>query len=195
MISDIVVKIVKKGGVIYDLGCSTGTLLLEIYQKAPSFYKLIGIDNSEAMLKRASKKAAAYQANIDFILADILDYEFNRCDAFLSSYTLQFIRPIKREKLLQKIYNSLNKNGIFIFSEKIISEDKELNKVMKDIYFNFKKTQGYSDFEIMQKREALENVLIPYSLKENEEIIKGIGFEIFDIIFKFNNFSTFFARK
>jgi len=195
LVSALVVKNLPKGGVVYDLGCSTGTTLIEIFAKKDFEAKLIGIDNSEAMIKRAKDKAKAYGANIDFILGDIIEYKYKKADIFISNYTFQFIRPIKRDRLVKKIYDSLNEKGVLIFSEKVISEDKILNKQLIDIYFEFKKSQGYSEFEIMQKREALENVLVPYTPKENEEMIKNAGFRYFETVFRWANFATFFARK
>jgi len=47
----------------------------------------------------------------------------------------------------------------------------------------------------MQKREALENVLIPYSYEENKKMTKDAGFSHFDCIFKWVNFGTFIAIK
>ena len=96
---------------------------------------------------------------------------------------------------MKKIYTSLKKNGIFIFSEKIISDNKKLNLQLIKKYLNFKKSQGYSDFEIIQKREALENVLVPYSEKENKKMIKKAGFSEVETIFRWANFATFIAIK
>ncbi len=195
LVSMLAVKNVEENGLIYDLGCSTGSTLIEIFAKSDKKLKLIGLDSSKAMIERAKRKAKAYNATIEFIEGDILEFNFKKAELFISNYTLQFIRPLKRDKLVKKIYNSLKEEGIFIFSEKVISEDKTLNKQLIDIYFDFKKRQGYSDFEIMQKREALENVLVPYSVKENEEMIKNAGFKYCETIFRWANFVTFFARK
>jgi tRNA (cmo5U34)-methyltransferase len=68
-------------------------------------------------------------------------------------------------------------------------------KVMIDLYYDFKRMQGYSDFEISQKREALENVLVPYSEPENIAMLKDAGFKSIDSIFKYGNFVTFLAKK
>jgi len=195
LVSTLSVKNLDEEALVYDLGCSTGSTLIEIFAKSDKPIKLIGIDNSKPMIERAKRKAKAYGADIEFIEGDILDYKYKKADLFISNYTLQFIRPLKRDKLIKKIYDSLKYNGVFIFSEKVISEDKILNKQLIDIYFDFKKKQGYSEFEIMQKREALENVLVPYTVKENEEMIKNAGFKHFETVFRWANFATFFARK
>jgi len=177
------------------LGCSTATTLINIAKNSATSLNLIGIDTSNAMLNRAKHKANAYGIDIKFIEDDIFNVDFKSSNVIIANYTLQFIRPLQREKLIQKIYDSLEKGSIFIFSEKVITDNKILNKQFIDEYYNFKKTQGYSEFEISQKREALENVLIPYSYEENKKMILDAGFTNFDCIFKWINFATFVAIK
>ena len=188
-------KYLEDGDRVYDLGCSTASTLIHLAKHSQVNLDLIGIDNSLAMLKRAKNKAHAYGLDIKFKDADIFDLELKKSKLIISNYTLQFIRPLKREQLINKIYDSLEDGGVFIFSEKVITEDKILNKYFIDEYYNFKKNQGYSEFEISQKREALENVLIPYSYSENKQMIEDAGFKHFDCLFKWINFSTFIAIK
>ena len=195
LVRDIVLKNSKEKSVIYDLGCSTGTLLIEIAKRSDTRLHLFGLDNSPAMVARARNKAKAFGVDVRFLETDIIDFNYKKSDIFIANYTLQFIRPLKREKFVRKIFESLKEGGLFLFSEKIISEDKKLNKQLIDIYFDFKKAQGYSDFEIAQKREALENVLVPYTLKENEEMMKNCGFSYVEPIFRWANFATFIAKK
>ena len=185
----------ENGSKVYDLGCSTGTTLIELSKNCNKTLNLIGIDNSEAMLERASKKAKAFGVDIKFICSDIFDVNLKGAKAVFSNYTLQFIRPLQREKLIKKIYDSLEDGGIFIFSEKLVSQNSILNKQLIDEYYSFKKAQGYSEFEISQKREALENVLIPYTEDENNKMIKDAGFSHCEMVFKWVNFATFIAIK
>jgi len=58
-----------------------------------------------------------------------------------------------------------------------------------------KRRHNYSDMEISQKREALENVLIPYKLEENKELLKKCGFKLVDVFFKWYNFCGIIAVK
>ena len=89
----------------------------------------------------------------------------------------------------------LNEDGIFIFSEKVVFKDKKLDKDLIDIYYDYKKEQGYSEYEIAQKREALENVLIPFTIEENIQMCKEAGFRSVDTIFQWSNFVTFVSKK
>ncbi len=193
--NNFVLKYVEKDDKVFDLGCSTASTLISLAQKSAVPLKLIGVDNSDAMLARARRKTNAFNLDIDLICDDIFDINISDAKVVIANYTLQFIRPLQREKLISKIYDGLEDGGIFIFSEKIIYDDKILNKHCIDEYYDFKKTQGYSEFEISQKREALENVLIPYSEDENKKMIKEAGFKSCQTIFKWVNFATFIAFK
>jgi tRNA (cmo5U34)-methyltransferase len=188
-------KALEEGGRCYDLGCSTASLLLDIHRDLALSAELIGLDNSKAMLARARRKVEAFGAHIKLENADILEYDYAEAELFIANYTLQFIRPLVREELIKKIAKSLKSEGCFIFSEKVISHHSKLNKDLIECYYDFKKEQGYSEYEIMQKREALENVLVPYSEEENIIMAKNAGFSHCEVIFRWANFATFIAIK
>ena len=188
-------KALREGGVLYDLGCSTASLLIDIQREMQVNATLIGLDNSVAMLSRAQKKIEAFGAKVYVEEADILEYGYKEADVFIANYTLQFIRPLVREELIKKIANSLRSEGVFLFSEKVISHHAKLNKDLIECYYDFKKEQGYSEYEIMQKREALENVLVPYSEDENITMAKNAGFSHCEVLFRWANFATFIAIK
>ncbi len=191
----LILNYLPQSGRLYDLGCSTATTLLDIERDLPYDADLIGVDNAVAMLEQAQKKAEAFGSKITLLHDDILKLDLQRCNVVISNYTLQFIRPLMREELVQKIADALHDGGVFIFSEKVISDDKSLNKKLIDIYHDFKKEQGYSAYEIMQKREALENVLVPYSEAENIKMAKRNGFTHCEAVFRWANFATFIAIK
>lgn len=188
----------QEDDVVYDLGCSTGTMLLELASKEEcSQCRLIGVDNAESMLQRARQKAEAYGygERIVFAQGDILTFPLECAGVIMSNYTLQFIRPIERENLLRTLFETLRPGGLFVMGEKTIADDKWLDRRMIELYLQFKRTQGYSETEIVRKREALENVLVPYSTQENLELLRRIGFAQPEVLFKWVNFTTFIARK
>ncbi|MBR8462857.1 carboxy-S-adenosyl-L-methionine synthase CmoA [Campylobacter sp. faydin G-105] len=194
LIAQILAKFLHQNARVIDLGCSTATSLLLLFGLRRDL-KLFGVDSSEAMIENARKKSAAYGAKINFKVSDILECELHDFDAVMMNYTLQFIRPIRRAELVNKIYNALNENGVFVFSEKIIYEDKKFAKDIIEIYENYKAEQGYTRYEIAQKREALENVLIPYTENENRTLVLEAGFRRVESVFKWGNFMSFVAFK
>ena len=195
LVIDVILAEVQAGMRVVDMGSSTAKFLLELSHRAPMAMELVGIDNSEAMVERARQKAQAFGADIRLELGDILMYDYTGVDVAVANYTLQFIRPMQRAQLVEKIGRELHEGGRFIFSEKVIFEDKRLDKQMIDIYYDFKRSQGYSDYEISQKREALENVLIPFTINENIRMARAAGFRDVNTIFQWANFVTFVAKK
>jgi len=185
----------EEGKKVLDLGSSTAKFLLDLHSKMDTKMQLKGLDNSQAMLNRAEQKCQAFGANITLELADMLTYDYHQEDIIVANYTLQFIRPMQRVELMKKIYHGLNENGIFIFSEKVVFEDKKLDKELIDIYYDYKKEQGYSEYEIAQKREALENVLIPFTIEENIQMCKDAGFKSVNTVFQWANFVTIIIKK
>lgn len=185
---------------IYDIGCSTGNTLLELASRLKASgikAKLIGIDNSSAMIENATLKAKAYGADICFVCAECNEVEYKKARCFIANYTLQFIRPLKRVAFLKKIYDALESGGILILSEKMTSPNAMLDAQMIEHYHRYKAKNGYTKTEISAKREALENVLVPYSLQENIALLCEAGFCINDIevLFKWVNFGTIIAQK
>lgn len=109
--------------------------------------------------------------------------------------TLQFIRPLNRDRLLAQIHEGLNDNGCVFLVEKVIGEDSLFNRLFIEHYYDMKRRNGYSQLEISQKREALENVLVPYKLLENREMLLRAGFRHVDVFFKWYNFTGMVAVK
>jgi len=195
LIISLILKHQQDNKSVLDLGSSTAKFLINLHTQMQTDMKLKGIDNSQAMLDRAIQKCQAFGVDIELELADMLEYEYKNLDIIVANYTLQFIRPIQRIELISRLYQGLNDDGLFIFSEKVVFDDKKLDKDMIDIYYEYKKTQGYSEYEIAQKREALENVLIPFTIEENKKMCLDAGFSRVDTIFQWANFVTFVAKK
>ena len=66
---------------------------------------------------------------------------------------------------------------------------------MIQLYQAFKKTQGYSDLEISQKRTALEKVLVPDFESQLEDRLQKAGFDEIYQCFKCFNFVSYLAIK
>ena len=186
------------GDTIYDLGCATGTSLLEISRHLEAKQlRCIGIDNSQPMLDKAQLKAELFsrQDQFSFLLEDIMDFHHPSAGSIIINYTLQFIRSLKREEFLKRIHENLRPGGVLVLSEKIICQDSRLSREFIDIYHNFKKSKGYSELEIAKKREALENVLIPFTLNENKTLLSKCGFTAVETFFQWFNFASIIAIK
>jgi tRNA (cmo5U34)-methyltransferase len=198
MIGEMAQDFIAEGANVYDLGCSTGTTLIGLDKTAAPNVKFIGLDESEDMLKkcRDNFESAGITRPYELIQGDLNQgVMLENPSVVIMCLTLQFIRPLYREKLIQQIYNQLNPMGCLILVEKVLGEDSLFNRLFIKYYYEMKRRHQYSEMEISQKREALENILIPYKLLENRELLMRCGFRYVDTFFKWYNFSGMIAVK
>jgi len=198
MIFEMVQDFAVDGTHIYDLGCSTGTTLLGIDHTLGKSVKLIGIDNSDEMLAKCREKfeKSGITSEFELLNADLNSrFPIRNASVVVMILTLQFVRPLYREPLIRSIYQGLNQQGCLLIVEKVLGEDSVFNRFFIEYYYRMKRRHGYTEMEISQKREALENVLIPYKLMENRELILNAGFRCFDVFFKWYNFCGMVAVK
>jgi tRNA (cmo5U34)-methyltransferase len=198
MMAELAADYAKPGTDVYDLGCATGTTMIGMNTTVAEDIRFIGIDDSPEMLDkcRVKLKEAGLIRPYDLRMADLNgDVDISNASVVALCLTLQFVRPIYREKLLKSVFDGLQSGGVLILVEKILAEDSVFNREFIKHYYNYKRRNNYSDMEISQKREALENILIPYKLSENITLLRDIGFEQCEVFFKWYNFSGLIARK
>jgi tRNA (cmo5U34)-methyltransferase len=198
MIGEIATDYAVEGTQLYDLGCSTCNAFLELDPILPQGVRFVGIDFSNEMLDRAREKIAqrGIKRDHELICADLNeDIEFKNASVVILNLTLQFIRPVRRHRIISNIAKGMITGGCLLVVEKVLSKDPKINRSFIKYYYDFKQRNGYSQLEIAQKREALENVLIPYRLEEDYELFLNSGFSFCDLFFKWYNFCGMIATK
>ena len=189
------------GTAIYDLGCSTATTLIGLSGELPASGHLVGYDKSLPMLERAKRKIREHrrdeQIEVRFgdLNGEISAIAVEDASVVTMCWTLQFIHPLRRDDLIRWIYRNLVDGGVLIVTEKILTNNGDMNRLFEELYYEFKRRQGYSEIEILRKREALENVLVPYRLEENIELFRRNGFEMVETFFQWLNFAGFLCVK
>ena len=164
---------------LYDIGCATGTTLLMLEPLVDPSVRFIGIDNSPQMLQRAQEKLDALPSRRERLLVceDVHEgLAIENASVVFMTLTLQFVRPLHRERVVQTVADGLKPQGALILVEKLTEGDTLFNRLFIKYYYDMKRRRGYSDLEISQKREALENVLIPYRLEENRDLLLDAGY-------------------
>ena len=183
---------------LYDLGCSTGTTLCFLDHLLNEHMTFYGLDSSIDMLEQAQKKlaGAVLKHPFELVLKNLEQgAEISNSSVTILNLTMQFVRPIYRDRLLSDIANGTIEGGCLILVEKVIHPNPTLNRLFIKHYYDLKKRNGYSDLEISQKREALENVLVPYNVEENMKMLKRCGFSTTEVFFRWYNFCGILAVK
>lgn len=188
----------QPGMVIYDMGCSNGNLGMQVCRLLGDRpFKMIAIDKSPSMIEVYQKRLeqTAWANKVALHCQDICTANVELASIVVLNFTLQFVRPQERDAIISGIYNGLNSGGAFLFSEKVIHKDKMLNSLQQEFYCAFKRENGYSDLEISQKREALDNVLIPETLEQHLNRLQKAGFKAIDVWQKWFNFAAMISIK
>jgi tRNA (cmo5U34)-methyltransferase len=201
MLGEVAAEFAVSGTNVYDLGCSDGITLDTVSSAIARSGKevhYIGVDYSQAMLDKAALRFAGRkpEAMPTLRFGDLNEgCSIENASVVVLNLTLQFVRPLYRDRVIRGICEGLNENGCVILVEKVLGNDSLFNRTFIKFYYDMKRRNDYSDTEIAQKREALENVLIPYRIDENFELLKRNGFGSVDIFYKWYNFAGLVGIK
>ncbi len=182
----------------YDLGCSLGASTLAIrHQLDDSTSTIVAVDNSAAMIEQCqlNLNKDAGKVPVELLCEDILSVTIEQAAIVVLNLTLQFIEPEQRLLLLERIYHGLKPGGVLVLSEKVQYADPLQQQKLEQLYYGFKKSQGYSELEISAKRNALENILQPESFQQHQARLQQAGFAEIYPWFQCFNFQSILAIK
>jgi len=170
---------------VIDLGCSTGKTIHAMMRQNNEFAPnatYVGIEYADGFIpaldereKQMREEFGGVEGKVEFHIGDIRNYDFVNANLITSIFTLQFMPPTSRRDVLKKIYNSLNKNGAFIFAEKTVAQDPRLQEMMTFTYYDYKR-ENFSDKDILDKEQTLRNMLKPMTWKEIQSALATAGF-------------------
>lgn len=200
MVVELAAEFLRTDGAVYDIGCSTGNTLYGIAQviDADRNVRYVGIEPSPGMREQAAKKLASIPRpdRVEIIPDEVQNLaELPDARVITMLYTMQFIRPVDRPRVLKMFYDSLHPGGCVLVAEKILAGDRQMRRLFIDLYHSYKMRHGYTSTEISRKREALENVLIPFTEAENARLLHEAGFGVVERIFQWYNFAAYVAVK
>ena len=195
LIKNLVDFFLKKDSICYDIGSSTGGVFSSIIEtKAGKNAKLIGIEPIKKMIDTSTKKHKNFK-NISYLHKDILSVNLLKSDMIISYYTIQFVQPKVRQIIIDKIFESLNWGGAFIFFEKVRAPDARFQDINTALYTEFKVKNNFSPEEIFSKTRSLKGVLEPFSTRGNLQMLERSGFKDICSILKFGPFEGLLAIK
>jgi len=183
---------------VYDLGCSLGEASLTLAElDLKDNVKIMAVDNSQAMIYQLKKNIsnAELKTPIKAICKDIAAVELKDASFVILNYTLQFIDPARRDEIIANIYTAMTEGGALLLSEKIKYTDIAHEAEMRKQHEEFKRNNDYSELEISQKRESIENVLIRNTHEEHMQRLSKTGFKKINVLAEYLNFTSYIAIK
>lgn len=183
---------------IYDLGCSLGAASLAMARSvnAPGT-RIIAVDNSAAMVESCTTKMKKERppVPVEVRLQDLSETAIEDASVVVLNFTLQFVDRDKRQRLVDRIASGLRGGGVLLLSEKICFDDGREQQDQTAWHHDFKRAQGYSELEIAQKRNALEEVLKPETETAHLRRLKTAGFDRVVRWFQCFSFASYIAFK
>jgi tRNA (cmo5U34)-methyltransferase len=164
---------------LYDLGCSLGAAT-RVMRKAvrQQGVSIIAVDNSPDMMAGFAKtlREDGPGCPVELVEGDMLEVSIENASVVVMNFSLQFIEPGKRLGLLKKIAQGMRPGAALILSEKIRFPNDSEQALQTAFHHDFKRAQGYSELEIAQKRNALENVMKTDTEEQHLERLAAAGF-------------------
>lgn len=193
-------KSIKNKDKIIDLGCGTGGLSSLIFKELNP-KKMIWLDENKSMVEISQEVASSEKITPVIINKSLEDYVFDeKFDIVHSSLTLHNIsndienQEIKKN-VIKKIFNSLNDQGVFVWTDLVYFEDKEMQKQAVDYRKKYALEKGADKTFIEENfKKELENDF-PLTIEESEKILKEIGFTEIKKIWESTTFATIVAKK
>jgi len=103
---------------ILDVGCGTGTLLVQLARRAPKV-RVIGLDGDPDILERAAAKAHAAAADVELVngLADSIPLEGASVDCAVSTLVFHHLAPETKRRALEEIRRVLRPGGRLVIAD------------------------------------------------------------------------------
>lgn len=162
-------------GTAFDLGCSLGASSLALLSQCDSpSVRVIGVDNSAAMIKQAEENIG--DPRLSFRCEDLMQSDVSGANVVMLNFVMQFLAPHQRADLLTQIANCMDPSGLLILSEKVRDEEPRKQAFYDSTHLAWKRANGYSELEVSQKRQALENVMHVESSQTHTARLRTAGF-------------------
>jgi len=175
----------------YDLGCSTGTLCSALARRFADA-EIIGIDIEPAMIAAAKRLSPTRPR---YVCADLLTFPLSRAHLITACYTLMFLPPEERLRLLCRLRSALVPGAGLIVAEKVVRRDSAQEAYCQEQHLSFKRRQGLSQEQIEAKSASIKGYLVPLYDDENIDLLERAGFSEVRLIARHACFDAWLARR
>ncbi|WP_106239707.1 hypothetical protein [Nonomuraea fuscirosea] len=191
--------LVPAGGLVADLGASTGASARRILERHPDRgVRFVLYDEQPAMLdqaavelrKLASKVGGVYDAMLSATRIQDGPLAHEDADLTLALFTLQFLPRKERVKALRLARQRSAESGALIVAEKIRAIDSRWAEIGQDVAHDYKAAHGISDSAIRAKAKALRGVLRPYPQQATADAMVAAGWHAPEVLFRWHSWAV-----
>jgi len=148
---------IKTGNIVLDVGCGTGFLSLGVAKAVGEYGKVVGVDISEEMMKKAKENLSKVGvSNIEFRMGDAenIPLEDNSVDAVVGNMVLHHCP--NPESAIKEMVRVLKPEGRLVLADMEEHKEKWLKDEMADLWlgFNLRKIKGMFQTAGLKKATA-----------------------------------------
>ena len=138
-------ELVPEQGNILDIGCGYGFLSYMLHFVSAQ-RQVTGIDYDEQKIATANH-CFNKNEHINFVCADVLQYNFEKYDVIVMSDILHYLQPAEQKLVIKKCMGHLNNNGIIIIRDGNKDLEKrhkgtQITETLSTQVLGFNKTSG-----------------------------------------------------
>ncbi|HCG68956.1 MAG TPA: carboxy-S-adenosyl-L-methionine synthase CmoA [Gammaproteobacteria bacterium] len=164
------------GATAFDLGCSLGASSLALLSQCnKSDVRIVGVDNSSAMIDQARR--TINDPRMSFRCEDLMKTDISGARVVMLNFVVQFLDPEDRDQLLTDIAQQMDPAGLLLLSEKVQDPNSDQQRFFDSTHLAWKRANGYSEMEVSQKRQALENVMRVETPEKHTQRLSKAGFQ------------------
>jgi tRNA (cmo5U34)-methyltransferase len=108
---------------------------------------------------------------------------------------MQFLTLAERRTLLTRLHDGLIEGGGLLIVEKVSAEHSSFEDIWTELYWDFKRRQGFTPEQILEKANSIRGVLKPLTMDENVDLLWQTGYSRVEVFFKWYNWAGFLAVK
>ena len=152
---------IPHGGLVYDIGCSTGNITKKLLPTIKDRNaKIFGIDEEESMIQTYVKNFIDDNC-VSSECWSAENYDYEPFDVAIVFLTTMFIEAKLQEDFLNYLYDKCNEGGCIILVDKTNDDYGYISTVFKRLTMHFKVLNGLNSQDILDKELMLSGVQRP----------------------------------
>ncbi len=167
-----------------DVGCGTGKMA-EFALENFEMEQFVFCDCSEKMLEFVKKRFSF--SITEFILCDVQELSYkNEFDVITSIQVNHYLQKEERKLSIQKCYEALKENGLFISFENYAPFSELGKQIYLDRWKNYQISQGKITVDCEKHINRYGKDYFPISVTEHLKIMQDCGFRVVEILWLSN---------